>query len=372
MKEDALALNRWRLILGKYAEENISFSHGEQSYEKMSDLLEYLYDREYSEERGIRQGGLGPSNLTVPEWITKVKELFPKKTVEILEKHALDKYDLKELLTDKRVLESLKPNTELLKSIMQMKHMMKGEVLETARKIVRQVSEELRKQLENDVKLTIMGRLDKTKSSPVKSAKNIDFKKTIRNNMKNYDVENNRLIVDKIYFNARVKRFNPWDIVIAIDESGSMLSSVIYSAVMAGIFSSLPMLKTKLIIFDTEVVDLTYTGCDVVETLMSVQLGGGTDISRALGYTYQLIENPHKTIVVLVTDLYEGGAYGEMYARAKSILEAGAKLIILTALDNEASGCYDKNAAERMASLGANVAAMTPGGLAKWVAQIIS
>lgn len=376
MSEELIALNRWRLILGKYADQNIGFTEGSGRYSEMSDLLEYLYDREYGEERGIRdedrQGGQGPSSLTVPSWITKIRELFPKNTVEILEKHALDKYNMKELLTDKKVLESLQPNTELLKSILQMKHMMKGEVLETARRIVKAVAAEITKQLENDVKLTIMGKVDKTRTGGVKSARNIDFKRTIKSNLKNYDTESKNLIVDKVYFNARVKKYNPWNVVIAVDESGSMLSSVIHSAIMAGIFAKLPMLRTSLVIFDTQVVDLTGFVDDPVETLMSVQLGGGTDISRAMQYCEQLISSPHRTMVVMVTDLYEGGPYGAMYARAKSIIESGAKLIILTALDNEASAAFDRNAASKMAALGAQVAAMTPGGLAKWIAEIIS
>ncbi|MFQ7002119.1 MAG: VWA domain-containing protein, partial [Clostridium sp.] len=195
---------------------------------------------------------------------------------------------------------------------------------------------------------------------------------TIKTNLKNFDTEENRLVVDKVYFNDRVKKYNPWNVIIAVDESGSMLDSVIHSAIMAGIFSKLPMLKTNLVIFDTEVVDLSGYIDEPVETLMSVQLGGGTNITKALQYCETLIENPHRTMVILVTDLYEGYGYGNMYATAKSIIESGAKLIVLTALDMEATPIYDKNAAQKMASLGAEVGAMTPGGLSEWIAKIIS
>jgi Mg-chelatase subunit ChlD len=376
MKEDLIGLNRWRLVMGKFAEENISFSEDSGKYSELSDLLEFLYERDYGEERGIRKesprGGREGSKLTVPSWITKVRTLFPKDTVEILEKHALEKYNMKELLTDKKVLEAMEPNTELLKNILQMKHLMKGEVLETARKIIKKVVEEITKTLENEVKLTIMGKVDRNKAGAVKSARNIDFKKTLRANLKNYDKEQERIIVDKVYFYGRVKKYNPWNVIVAVDESGSMLPSVIHSAIMAGIFSKLPMLKTSLIIFDTEVVDLTSYVEDAVQTLMSVQLGGGTNIGKALRYCESLIESPHRTMVVMVTDLYDGFNYNIMYARAKAIIETGAKLIILTALDNKANSAYDKKAALKMAALGAEVAAMTPGGLAKWIANIIS
>ena len=381
------SLNKWRLILGKYSDEQIGFGEDGSSfnYMDMDALLDYLYSREYGEEdgvrreRGNRKGSLDPSNLTVPSWITKIREVFPKETVEILEKHALDKYELTELLTDKEVLEKLEPNKELLKNILQMKHLMKGEILETAKEIVRKVAEDITKSLESDVKKAIVGRVNKNKSSLIKSSRNIDYKRTIKANLKNFDVEENRLVVDKVYFNDRVKKYNPWNVIIAVDESGSMLDSVIHSAIMAGIFSKLPMLKTNLVIFDTEVVDLSGYIDDPVTTLMSVQLGGGTNITKALQYCETLIENPHRTMVILVTDLYEssridyeGYGYGNMYATSKSIIESGAKLIVLTALDMESTPIYDKNAAQKMASLGAEVGAMTPGGLSEWIAKRIS
>lgn len=374
---DASNLNKWRLILGKYSDNQIGFKEEASSlnYMDMDELLDYLYSREYGEEDGVRRernGSLDPSNLTVPSWITKIREVFPKETVEILEKHALDKYELTELLTDKEVLEKLEPNKELLKNILQMKHLMRGEILETAKQIVKKVADDITKKLESDVKKAIVGRVNKNKSSLIKSSRNIDYKRTIKANLKNFDTEKNRLVVDKVYFNDRVKKYNPWNVIIAVDESGSMLDSVIHSAIMAGIFSKLPMLKTNLVIFDTEVVDLSGYIDDPVTTLMSVQLGGGTNITKALQYCETLIENPHKTMVILVTDLYEGYGYGNMYATAKSIIESGAKLIVLTALDMEATPIYDKNAAQKMASLGAEVGAMTPGGLSEWIAKIIS
>lgn len=374
---DASNLNKWRLILGKYSDNQIGFKEEASSlnYMDMDELLDYLYSREYGEEDGVRRerkGSFDPSNLTVPLWITKIREVFPKETVEILEKHALDKYELTELLTDKEVLEKLEPNKELLKNILQMKHLMKGEVLETAKQIVKKVADDITKKLESDVKKAIVGRVNKNKSSLIKSSRNIDYKRTIKTNLKNFDTEENRLVVDKVYFNDRVKKYNPWNVIIAVDESGSMLDSVIHSAIMAGIFSKLPMLKTNLVIFDTEVVDLSGYIDEPVETLMSVQLGGGTNITKALQYCETLIENPHRTMVILVTDLYEGYGYGNMYATAKSIIESGAKLIVLTALDMEATPIYDKNAAQKMASLGAEVGAMTPGGLSEWIAKIIS
>ncbi|MDP4146327.1 MAG: VWA domain-containing protein [Bacillota bacterium] len=374
MISDEEALNKWRLILGKYSKNNISFSG--DSYIEMENLLDYIYGREYGESSGVRRdnrsGGREGSQLTVPSWINKIRELFPKNTVEILEKHALEKYNLTELLTDKEVLEKLEPSKELLKSILSLKHMMKGEVLDTARKIVKTVADQIKEQFEKEIRESIMGRINKNSSGGLKTSRNLDFKKTINKNLKNYNLENNMLYAERVYFNKRTRIYNPWHIIIAVDESGSMLDSVIHSAVMAGIFKSLPMLKTKLIIFDTNVVDLTDYIDDPVETLMSVQLGGGTSIQKALAYGYTLIEQPKRSIFVLISDLFEGGNYKSMYSRAKDIIESGAKLIVLTALDEAAVPTYDKNAALILSALGAEVAALTPEELAKWIAKIIS
>ena len=366
-------LNKWRLILGEYAAEQISYSGNDISYLEMEQLLDFLYSKEYGKEEGVmeRSGGNEGSNITVPKWITKIRELFPKQTVEILEKHALEKYEMTELLTDKEVLKKLEPNRELLKTILSMKHLMKGEVLETAKQIVRKVAEELTKKMEQGIKRSLLGRVDKNSISNIKSARNFDFKRTIRNNLKHYDTTKGRIVLERVYFNDRVKKYNQWRVILAVDESGSMLESVIHSAIMAGIFSKLPMLDTKLVIFDTQVVDLSGYISDPVETLMSIQLGGGTNIAKALTYCEGLIENPHRTMVVLVTDLFEGGGYQNLYAVSRSIIESKAKLIVLTALDVYADPNYDKNAGARLVSMGAHVAAMTPEGLADWIGKIV-
>ena len=369
-------LNKWRLMLGRYADGQISFGGDSQTFQDMDNVLDYLYSREYGEDEGVRDpkelmGGSGQSQLTVSKWINEVNRLFPKETIEVLEKEALDRYGMTELLTDESVLEKLEPNQELLKLIIQLKGLMNPKVLQAAKEIVRRVVEELRKKFEQEIRQSLTGRIDKNHENPIATARNLDVKTTILRNLKNYDKEKQRLVLEKVYFFSRVKHSVTWDVVICVDESGSMLDSVIHSSVMAGIFASLPMLETKLVIFDTNVVDLSESVDDAVETLMSVQLGGGTDIGKAMRYCETLVKNPERTIFVLVTDLYEGGRPQEMFACARGLVEAGVKLMILTALDKEANPNYDRKAAAKMAALGANVAAMTPGELADWVGGII-
>lgn len=374
----AETLNRWRLLLGPSADEALSetesYAAESFAYQELDELLGYLYDREYGEEQGYRrkQAGRGGSNLTVPGWLGKVRELFPKETVEILEKQALDRYGLSELLTDKAVLESLEPNMNLLKNILQFKGRMKGEVVASAKEIVRRVVEDLRRKLESDARASIVGKLNRYTSGRVRTLRNLNMKKTISRNLKNYDRENRRFVVDRLYFDGRVQPYNKWHVIIAVDESGSMLDSVIYSSVMASIFYRLNSLKTSLFVFDTEVVDLSGRLEDPVDVLMSVQLGGGTHIAKALRYGETLIENPGRTLFILVSDLVEGYPVSQMYRAGKDMLDAGCRLLVLTALDFEGHAMYDEHAARTFADMGAEVAALTPDALAEWIGRIVN
>ena len=368
-------INRWRLILGSYAKKQLSFDGDGMTENGIScmdleEALDFLYNREQGED--VRQGSLDASRLTAVTWITKIRKLFPKETVEVLERHALDRYGMTELLTDREVLEKLEPNQELLKTILQLKHLMKGDVLDTARRIVKKVAEDIAKKLQQDIRRSLLGNIDRNSDHPVRSIRNLDIQKTIRRNLKHYDQEHERIMLEQVYFHGRTRRYSQWRVVIAVDESGSMLDSVIYSAVMAGIFARLPMLDTRLVIFDTQVVDLSSHLEDPVATLMSIQLGGGTCITGALQYCESLIENPHRTMVVLVSDLCEGGSVTALLGVSRGIIESGAKLICLTALDMEANPVYDRRTAQQMADLGAHVGAMTPEMLGDFMGKIMN
>ena len=364
---DGNALNRWRLVLGKQAEGEMPLNQPRLS--RMDDALDFLYGREAGSD--VRQGGQGASSPTVAHWLSEVRTLFPQETAEVLQRHALDRYQLTELLADREVLEKLEPNQALLETVLSLKHLMKGPVLDTARRIVDRVVKELMKKMEQEVRTSALGKLDRSSRSPVRSIRNLDFKRTIRQNLSHFDKANNRIVLEKLHFNGRIKRYNPWQVILCVDESGSMLSSVIHSAVMAGIFAKMPMLDTKLVIFDTSVVDLSGFVEDPVQALMSIQLGGGTDIAGALRYCEGLITKPHRTMVVLVSDLCEGGPVKNLYGVSRDIIESGAKLIALTALDENAAPAYDRTVGQKLADLGAWVGAMTPAKLADFMAHVM-
>lgn len=377
--ERQLAVNRWRLVLGSKSDRSFGFGGSAREVKalgEMEDLLDYLYanaqgDDVRSEDSQGRSGGLGKTQLTAAKWIRKVRELFPQQTAEVLERHALEEFGMAELLTDKTVLEKMKPDMSLLKTVLQLRHLMKGEVLETAKKVARRVAEELREKLENSTRQALTGKLDRSLSSPVHSARNLDIKKTVRRNLKNYDAERGELVLKDVYFSGRVKKYNKKTVILAVDESGSMLGSVIYSAVMAQIISKLPFAEVKLVIFDTSIVDLSESVEDPAEVLMSVQLGGGTNIAGALAYCESLIRTPADTCVLVVTDLFEGGSRRILLNTARNIIQSGAKLSFLTALDEQANPSFDKDLGQKLANEGAFVGALTPDMLGDYIGRIM-
>ncbi|WP_437193291.1 VWA domain-containing protein [Planctomicrobium sp. SH527] len=345
-------LGRWRLVMGEGAEELCGGLSGDD--ECRDQALSFLYDREYGQGRNVRgqsdrKAGLGQSNVTVLDWINQVHELFPKKTIERLEKDALERYQLEELVTNPEVLSRAKPNQTLLKAVLRTKHLMNQQVLEMARQMVRKVVEELMKSLAVDVRNAFQGTLDRRNRSQLKIAKNFDIGTTLRRNLKHYDAESKRLFIEAPYFYSRVRRqVDQWQLIILVDESGSMMDSVIHSAVMASIFYSMKVFKSHLCIFDTAVVDLSAECIDPVETLMKVQLGGGTDIGQAVTYAAQLVENPKRTIVLLITDFFEGAPVNQLIAAGRRLVESGVTCLGLAALDERADPTYDRDTAERL------------------------
>jgi Mg-chelatase subunit ChlD len=247
---------------------------------------------------------------------------------------------------------------------------MNQEVLAMARTLVRKVIEQLLEKLARPVRSVFLGAADRRRRSHMKVAKNFDARTTLRRNLAHYDRESKRLFIRTPYFYSRVRRqTDRWQVIVVVDESGSMVDSVIHAAVTAAIFVGIASLRTHLILFDTSVVDVTDQCADPVEAIMKVQLGGGTDIGGALAYAAQLVDNPRRTIVVLITDFYEGGPIERLFSVTKHLIESGVTLLGLAALDERAEPNYDRGTAERMVALGAHVGAMTPGELAEWVAQ---
>ncbi|MFE9019878.1 VWA domain-containing protein [Streptomyces sp. NPDC007808] len=370
------ALERWRLILGSPAERCTGPLHGAAAARDAA--LDWLYGRDEDlRRRGVRrggsaeprEGGTGPSRLTAVDWLDDIHRLFPKETVERLERDAVERYGIDEIVTDPDVLARVEPSQTLLRAVLRTKHLMNPQVLAAARRIVETVVRQLTERLRPEVRRAFTGSRSR-RPSRLPLARNFDFRTTVRANLAHYQPEERRVLIQRPHFHSRIRRhLEQWQLVLLVDQSGSMAGSVIHSAVTAACLWGLPGLKTHLVAFDTEVVDLTGEVTDPVELLMGVQLGGGTDIARAVDYGASLVENPRRTIVALISDFYEGGDPYRLVRTVRALVEQGTTVLCLAALDEAADPVYDRGLAGRLAAVGAPVGAMTPGALAEFVAE---
>jgi Mg-chelatase subunit ChlD len=364
-----LPLERWRLMLGEAAEGACGGLGADASAADAA--LEWLYGRDPERGRRDERGaGLGPSSLSTPDWINSIHTLFPKEVIERLEVDAVERFGIDEVVTNLEVLGRIEPSESLLRAVLHTKHLMNPEVLGAARKLVAEVVRRIMEKLQSEVRQAFSGTRDRRRRSRLKIASNFDFRRTVTENLQRWSPQQRRLYVERPVFMSRSQRHaQPWDLVLLIDQSGSMVDSVIHSAVMAACLWNLPGMRTRLVAFDTAVVDLTANVADPVELLMKVQLGGGTDIARAVGYAQGLIINPSRSVVVLVSDFYEGGSEYELVRRVKALVAAGTRVLGLAALDSKADPAFDRSMAERLVAAGAQVGAMTPGALAAWLAE---
>lgn len=366
-------LQRWRLLLGDAAQEQLGGLCGDAA--SADAALQWLYGRDPQalarNERGsTRHGGQEASQLSVPEWINTIHRLFPQEVIERLEQDAVERFEIVEIVTNLEVLERIEPSEALLRAVLHTKHLMNPEVLAAARKLVAEVVRRIMEKLAREVRQAFSGTRDRRRPSRHKIASNFDFRRTIAANLHRYDPQSRRLYVQQPLFHSRSKRHTEqWDIVLLVDQSGSMVDSVIHSAVMAACLWQLPGMRTHLVAFDTAVVDLTRDVADPVELLMRVQLGGGTDIAKAVAYAQTLVRNPRRSIVVLVSDFYEGGSTSDLIARTRALVQAGVRVLGLAALDDKAQPSYDRETAAQLVRVGASIAAMTPGELANWLAE---
>ncbi len=357
-------LGRWRLLLGKDAERS-GIAIAEEAGGEMTaaeEALAFLFDE---------GAGRSTSVLDVPTWIDTVGELFPREAKEVLERELVSRRGIRELLEQSEILERIEPNLDLVKTLLTHKDLLSPKTRVLARKVIDKVVEDLRRKLRPKVEQAITGALRKDAHSPRRVYRNVDLRTTIRRNLKNWSAEHQRLFVERLWFHAAEKSKRPWHVVVCVDQSGSMLESAIFSSIMASIFAELPGVKTSLVLFDTEVVDLTDEVGQPVDVLLSVQLGGGTDIARALAYCGSLVRVPARTIVVLVSDFYEGRPEEELLRTATRLADANVRLVGLAALGYDAQPQYNRQTARRLRKIGMDILVCTPERLAECMARIV-
>lgn len=373
---------RWRLALGRYADRELGNEGLSRRDQRADRAMDYLYAREM-EQRGMRrgkgsgkggsgrEGSLDPSKLTTLGWLGELRELFPNSVLETVQAHAIDQLGMTDLLKDEGVLDSLEPNSDLLKSLLAYKGNADEATKEKIRQIARKVVQEVMEKIRHEVMAALSGKTDRFRRSQLKSMRNFDWRGTIRENLKHYDTDADRIIAERLRFYGRSQRRLPWTIILCVDQSGSMLESTIYAAIMAAILTSLPSIDLKLIVFDTSVVDLTSEAHDPVEVLMSVQLGGGTDIGGAVTFCETLVTQPSRTVFVLLSDFMEGGSVTQLLAAVKRMASARVTMLGLAALEDGGGAVYDHATAQRLAGVGMKVAALTPDQFAKWLGEVM-
>ncbi|MEK7486995.1 MAG: VWA domain-containing protein [Planctomycetota bacterium] len=347
---------RWRLILGGGEANGIAYAL-ESTDARIDEALGMLYDPKENEPR---KGGLGKSAPRVARWLGDIREYFPSSVVRILQKDAMEKLNLRELMLEPEMLSSLEPDVHLAADIIALGKVIPDKSKEIARQIVRKIVDQLLDRLRMPMQQAIKGSLTRAVRNRRPRHKEIDWNRTIRANLKNYQPDYKSIIPEQLIGFGRQNRQKLRDIFLCVDQSGSMATSVVYASIFAAVMASIPAVKTQLVVFDTQIVDLTEMLSDPVEVLFGTQLGGGTDINRALAYCQTKIEQPQETILILITDLYEGGNSQELIKRAASIIQSGVQLITLLALSDNGAPGYDHAHAQKFSSLGSPTFACTP------------
>jgi Mg-chelatase subunit ChlD len=344
-------IRRWRLILGGDVNDGTGYglSGGDLAMDR---ALGALYDSD-------RKGGLGSSSPNVARWLGDIREYFPSSVVRVMQQDALERLNLRRMLLEPEMLEAVEPDVHLVANLLSLGGVMPAKTKETARIVVRRVVEELQRRLAEPLRQAVIGSLNRAARNRRPRHNEIDWPRTIRANLKHYQPEYKTIIPETRIGYGR-KRSALRDIILCVDQSGSMATSVVYSGVFGAVLASLPSVKTQMVVFDTAVVDLTAELSDPVELLFGAQLGGGTDINRALGYCQGLVRQPHDTILVLISDLFEGGNQQEMLKRAAALVGAGVQFIALLALNDDGAPGYDHGVAAAFAGFGIPSFACTP------------
>jgi hypothetical protein len=359
---------RFRLILGKTAEAPLGELAGTSApllgaeLQEIDAALGNIYDveEEKPEERGERSAGLGRSAPRLAKWLGDIRSYFPRDVVAVIQQDAIEKKGLTQLLFEPETLGQVTPSIELVGTLMSLKGMIPEKTKETARQVVRAVVDELIKKLQSEIVSSVRGALDRSRHSPMKSLPNLDWKRTIGKNLHNYIAEKKTVIPDRFFFWSRQLRRKEWNVIVCMDQSGSMADSVVYGAVTGAILATMPSLETHVVVFDTEVVDLTEQCSDPVDLLFGVQLGGGTDINRAVKYCEGLIHDPQKTLFLLITDLFEGGNQRELVKRMEGLVDSGVRAVTLLALSDSGIPSYDEHLAKTLRGLGVPCFGCTP------------
>lgn len=366
---------RWRLLLGNTPAASQPLSADDLQLDQILALL-------YGDADDKKAGNLSASAPKVSRWLGDIRERFPKNVVQVMQKDAIERLNLTKLLLEPEMLEAVEADVHLLATLISLSHMIPEKSKQQARIIVQKIVDDLMQRLRQRTEQAIRGSLNRAQRKQRPRHNDIDWQRTIRANLAHYQPEYRTVIPQKLIGFGRRQPSALKEVMLCVDQSGSMATSVIYASIFAAVMASIPALRTQLVVFDTQVVDLTEKLQDPVDVLFGTQLGGGTDINKALAYCQQQISKPQDTTLVLITDLYEGGNRQQMLARAAELKRSGVNLITLLALNDDGAPSYDKQHAQQFANMDIPTFACSPdqfpelmaaalnqGDIATWAAQ---
>lgn len=358
-KQDAAEKERrWRLVLGADDQEGASLSERDQ---RLSQALTALYGS--GDTKGKKgRGGLSRSAPKVSKWLGDIREFFPSSVVQVVQRDAFERLGLKEMLMEPEFLSAMEADVHLVADLVSLRSVMPEKTIDTARQVIKKVVDELMERLERKTTEAVRGAVNKSKRSFRPRFSDIDWPRTVTANLRHYQHEYKTVVPEKLigYMRQSRRLVDLDEVILCVDQSGSMATSVVYSSIFAAVMASIPAVKTKLVCFDTAIIDLTDELEDPVSVIFGVQLGGGTDINQAVAYCETKIERPSKTHLILITDLYEGGDAESLKGRVANLIRQDVNVITLLSLSDDGRPSYDSDLAADFAAIGSPVFACTP------------
>lgn len=352
---DAQRLRRWRLVLGGDADgTGVGLAGRDLAIDQALSAL-YAADPD-----APRSAGLGASAPRVARWLGDIRAYFPASVVRVMQTDALERLNLRQMLLEPEMLDGVEPDVHLVATLMSLSGVIPQKSRDAARRVIRKVVDELMKRFEQHTRQAVNGALNRAARTSRPRHADIDWRRTITANLKHYQPDYGTIIPERRIGYGRRQQVQRRDIILCMDQSGSMATSVVYAGVFAGALASIPAVRTRVVAFDTSVIDLTDKSDDPVDILFGVQLGGGTDINRAVAYCQGLVARPRDTVFVLITDLYEGGDAKRLIQRVAAMIASGVNFIVLLALNDDGKPAYNHDLAAQLAALCAPAFACTP------------
>lgn len=362
------------MILGRETQGSFSdMGMSELSKEQllMDSALGEIYGGEMEQHLQGRGAGNGPSAPHISKWLGDIRSLFDPDMVAVVQNDAIERKGLKQLLLEPELLDNLEPDLNMAATLLTLKDQIPKKSKESARKFIQKIVESINEKMETQIRRAVTAALNKKEHSPLPSASAIDFRYTIARNLRNYNPELGTIIPERVYFFDRASQVNRWNVILDIDQSGSMGESIIYSSIMACILASMASVKTNIVAFDTQIMDLSDLCQDPVDLLFGFQMGGGTDIAKSIGYCRRYVESPDKTIFFLISDLDEGGNRAGLLNHLREMKESGVTVIVLLAVADGGRPYYDETTAKRIAEMDIPCFACTPERLPELVERAL-